>query len=117
MIGLAAATAVGKRSHGCGAGAAGRVGGGIRLGQAEGRIKSQAGQDGVLAAIFGCIGVTNRFYVEFGFNAASWSSSGSGPNVEHLHDRAGPGCCSTVPTVRVRPGRLSGLNTSHSKSF
>jgi hypothetical protein len=89
MIGLAAATAVGKRSHGCGAGAAGRAGWVSRLGWAEGRIKSQVGQDGVLAAIFGCIGLTNRFYVEFGFNAASWG--GSGPNVEHLHDQGWAG--------------------------
>ena len=33
------------------------------------RIKSQKHQDGALAYIFQNIGVTNKFYVEFGFNA------------------------------------------------
>jgi hypothetical protein len=41
------------------------------LEQHEGRAYSQNGEDGVIAAIFKAIGVTNRFFVEFGCEQAT----------------------------------------------
>ena len=39
------------------------------------RITSQGGQDGALAFIFKQIGITNHFFVEFGFNTPSYEQS------------------------------------------
>lgn len=47
---------------------------------------SQQGQDGVLAEIFRRLGVTNRFYVEFGFDADDFGG-GSGPNTRNLWEQ------------------------------
>ena len=52
------------------------------------RIKSQKHQDGALAYIFQNIGVTNKFYVEFGFNADNFEG-GSGANSYVLHKHFG----------------------------
>ena len=45
---------------------------------------SQGQQDLTLAKIFGAIGTTNRFFVEFGFNGDSFET-GSGANSEALY--------------------------------
>jgi len=44
------------------------------------RIYSQFNQDGVLLALLATIGTTNKYFVEFGFNAVSYSVKQSGPN-------------------------------------
>lgn len=49
--------------------------------------KSQGAQDYYLQTIFSRIGQTNRFFVEFGFNEANYTSGGSGANTWDLHDR------------------------------
>lgn len=41
------------------------------LALAERKVYSQNGEDGVIAAIFGLLGVTNRFFVEFGCEDAT----------------------------------------------
>jgi hypothetical protein len=41
------------------------------LGRHERKVRSQNGEDGVLAAIFAAIGVTNKFFVEFGCQDAT----------------------------------------------
>ena len=45
---------------------------------------SQGAQDAILRDIFSRIGTTNKFDVEFGFNAPDWEG-GSGANTEELH--------------------------------
>lgn len=50
---------------------------GVDLG---GRRLSQGLQDPVLRATFSCIGATNRYYVEFGFNEPGYGMGGTGPN-------------------------------------
>lgn len=52
------------------------------------RLQSQGAQDGVLAYIFQNIGVTNKFYVEFGFNSVTYEG-GSGANTYVLHKNFG----------------------------
>ena len=47
---------------------------------------SQGSQDAIIASIFSKIGETNRFFVEFGFNGASYEE-GSGANSEALWRR------------------------------
>ncbi|KAK9807812.1 hypothetical protein WJX72_010096 [[Myrmecia] bisecta] len=49
----------------------------------------QADQDRVLEYIFHHIGVTNKFFVEFGFNTASFEAGGSGPNTAALYTAFG----------------------------
>jgi tetratricopeptide (TPR) repeat protein len=41
------------------------------LDQAEKKVRSQGGEDGVIAAIFETIGMTNRYFVEFGVEYAT----------------------------------------------
>lgn len=48
--------------------------------------KSQGSQDIYFFSIFDRIGTTNRYFVEFGFNEASYSSGGSGANTRNLYD-------------------------------
>ena len=56
------------------------------LALAERRINSQSLQDGVIASIFRTIGVGNRTFVEFGFNANSYGGpKDSGANTAHLY--------------------------------
>ena len=50
------------------------------------RFKSQGSQDLYQHYIFSKIGITNRFFVEFGFNEASYTSGGSGANTWNLYD-------------------------------
>lgn len=52
------------------------------------KLSSQSWQDGYLAYVFQNIGVTNKFYVEFGFNADSFEG-GSGANTYVLHSSFG----------------------------
>jgi hypothetical protein len=52
------------------------------------RLSSQSWQDGYLAYVFQNIGVTNKYYVEFGFNAASFEG-GTGANTHLLHKAFG----------------------------
>eukprot|EP00890_Picochlorum_soloecismus_P001318 jgi/Picsp_1/2187/NSC_05651-R1_hypothetical protein SNE_A16770 [Simkania negevensis Z] len=42
-----------------------------KIGSKEKKIVSQGGQDGIIEYIFGQIGVTNKYFVEFGFGYAS----------------------------------------------
>lgn len=46
---------------------------------------SQGAQDIYLERIFTKIGITNKYFVEFGFNEASYDSGGSGANTRALH--------------------------------
>jgi hypothetical protein len=50
----------------------------------QARVSSQYGQDGALAYVFDMIGTTDRFYVEYGFNARTFES-GSGANTFELY--------------------------------
>jgi hypothetical protein len=52
------------------------------------KLSSQSWQDGYLAYVFQNIGVTNKFYVEFGFNEDSFEG-GSGANTYALHKHFG----------------------------
>jgi hypothetical protein len=53
----------------------------------RGGDKSQNAQDAYFEAIFGKIGTTNRYFVEFGFNEPSYTSGGSGANTRNLYDQ------------------------------
>jgi hypothetical protein len=55
------------------------------LASAECKYSSQFGEDGVIAAIFGAIGTTNRFFVEFGVQDATEC------NTAHLLDQGWSG--------------------------
>jgi hypothetical protein len=59
--------------------------------QTQAHMASQGNQDRVLHSLFGPnhLGVTNKFYVEFGFNQDSYDEVGSGPNTERLYKKAG----------------------------
>ena len=59
--------------------------------QRYGWMHSQAAQDLYIQEIFAHIGETNRYYVEFGFNARSYEITQSGPNTQALHDRGWAG--------------------------
>ena len=53
-------------------------------------VFSQGAQDSVLASLFSdkWFGTGSKYYVEFGFNTASWSpnkKAASGPNTQYLH--------------------------------
>ena len=50
----------------------------------QAKVTSQYGQDGALAYVFENIGTTNRYYVEYGFNAKTWEG-GTGSNTLQLH--------------------------------
>lgn len=47
---------------------------------------SQGNQDSVLHSLFSSIGVTNKFYCEFGFNQWGWFDHETGPNTQLLHE-------------------------------
>jgi hypothetical protein len=56
----------------------------LNLRQAERKVYSQTLQDGVLEEIFKRIGTTNKYFVEFGFDADTFSAS-VGANTEYLY--------------------------------
>ena len=73
------------------------------------RIKSQKHQDGALAYIFQNIGVTNKFYVEFGFNADNFEG-GSGANsyvLLHRDDRVDAADADAEPMRGPRGRRVA----------
>lgn len=89
----------------------------------ERKVYSQNGEDGVLEAIFAAIGVTNRFFVEFGCEDATecntaflleqgWQGQLSEPRIAVAtrpaagHDR--PGVAASCRMVSVRSPVLSG---------
>eukprot|EP00906_Rhabdomonas_costata_P017878 RCo026066 len=53
----------------------------------SGRGLAQGYQDQILRSIFRCIGATNKYFVEFGFNDASYEirGTGSGANTYGLY--------------------------------
>jgi len=61
-----------------------------KIARAEKKIYSQSYQDGVLDFLFKELGTTNKFYVEFGFNSATFEG-GSGPNSLNLHKQGWTG--------------------------
>lgn len=76
----------------------------------QSRVTSQGGQDGTLASIFSAIGETNRFYVEFGFNAVEFSG-GSGANSYQLKLRGWSGVLldgeNENPAIRLYAHRVT----------
>jgi hypothetical protein len=56
----------------------------------EGRVSSQYGQDGALEFVFKMIGTTDRFYVEYGFNAPDFEH-GTGANTHELYKKGWTG--------------------------
>jgi hypothetical protein len=50
------------------------------------QVFSQYGEDGILESIFGCIGTTDRYYVEFGVEVSSTARLGS----QHVISTRGP---------------------------
>lgn len=59
----------------------------LSLARGEAKVTSQGRQDGVLRTLFETLGTTNKQYVEFGFNSATYEG-GSGANTLQLQ-RAG----------------------------
>lgn len=62
----------------------------MRLREQERKVHSQTMQDGVLEAIFEHIGTTNKYYVEFGFDADSFEGS-IGSNTRNLYGQGWTG--------------------------
>ena len=56
----------------------------LLLKESEGQVHSQWAQDGVLQAIFEHIGVTNQYFVEFGFDQSNYTF---GSNTHLLYER------------------------------
>ena len=52
----------------------------------KGKKRSQGSQDYQLQTIFHHIGMTNKYFVEFGFNEPSYTSGGSGANTWKLYE-------------------------------